>query len=429
MAEANQTVSRDVVVIGAGPAGMAAALTAHEQGAQVLLIERDIGLGGILPQCIHNGFGAITFGQDLPGPEYAHRYAERIQAEGIEVWLDTAVVDLSADLVIHATSPKRGYTRIQARAIVLAMGCRERTRAQIQIPGTRAAGIYTAGTVQRLINIEGYMPVKRALVLGSGDIGMIMARRMTIEGATVLGVAELQPTLTGLRRNYVQCLVDYDIPLMLSTTVTAIHGRNRVEGVETAQVDDAGKPIPGSERAITCDSLVLSVGLIPENELSQQAGVEINPITGGPYIDSRHATNVPGIFAAGNVTTIFDLVDFVSQAGERAGRSAAAYVAANGTAASQSGTTVKLKPGRNIRSVVPNTLCLDDEHLQVALRPAAHLEGSAKVEFEHDGAGVLRFHERYARPAEMIVRELKAKQIEQLKAAAAGDATVEIHLS
>ncbi|MDA3947931.1 MAG: NAD(P)/FAD-dependent oxidoreductase [Spirochaeta sp.] len=408
----------DVIVIGGGPAGMSAAIEAHrENGARVLVIERNDTLGGILPQCIHNGFGAINFGTDLPGPEYSHRYEEELRELPIDVLLDTMVMDLTAELDVYAMNSTDGYLHLRPRAVVLAMGCRERTRAQIRLPGTRAAGIYTAGTVQRLVNIEGYMPGNRIVILGSGDIGMIMARRLTIEGAEVLRVMELLPFLTGLRRNYVQCLQDYDIPLHLSTTVKTIYGEKRVEGIETIQVDENLNQKPGTEEQIACDTLVLSVGLIPENELSRKAGVELDTRTNGPLVDSDMATNVPGIFAAGNVTAIYDLVDYVSKAGDVAGRSAARH--AKGTAPGHAGKrAIHLTAGENVGNIIPQYLYPDElgeRDVFLTMRPSSLMEQMVKVELDADETEVMSFREQYARPAEMIIRKLKERDIEKLR--------------
>ena len=319
----------DVVVIGSGPGGLAAAISAKKAGADdVLIIERDVELGGILLQCIHNGFGVEIFKEDLPGPGYAQRFINEALSLGVETMLDTMVLDVTPHRKIYVSSKTYGFKVIQARAIVLAMGCRERTRSQIRLPGTRPAGVYTAGTAQRFTNVEGFMPGKKYVILGSGDIGMIMARRLTFEGAKVERVLEIMPFLTGLTRNFVQCLQDYDIPLQLQHTIKRIIGNDRVEAIEAVRVDDKWNMVPGSEEIIPCDTLLLSVGLIPENELSRMAGVQIDPVTGGPYVDETFQTNVPGIFAAGNVVHVYDLVDWVSRDSELAGRAAAEYLGA-----------------------------------------------------------------------------------------------------
>ena len=303
-----------LAIIGGGPAGLAAAIAARESGVEdILIIERDKELGGILNQCIHAGFGLHTFGQELTGPEYAHRFIEKVEELHMPSLLRTMVLDLSAERVLTVTGPETGLVQIRAEAVVLAMGCRERPRGALNIPGCRPAGIYSAGTAQRLVNMEGFMPGKNVVILGSGDIGLIMARRMTLEGAKVHAVAEVLPYSGGLKRNIVQCLEDFDIPLYLSTTVVNIHGRERLEGVTLAQVDANRKPISGTERFIPCDTLLLSVGLLPENELSSAAGVCLSGVTGGPEVTDRLATSISGVFACGNVLHVHDLVDFVSQ--------------------------------------------------------------------------------------------------------------------
>ncbi len=320
----------DIVAVGGGPAGLAAAISARDAGCgSILVIERDRELGGILNQCIHNGFGLITFDEELTGPEYAARFEEQALSGGIDFMLDTMVIDVSADKLVTVVSRAEGLVQIQAKAVVLAMGCRERPRGALNIPGFRPAGIYSAGTAQRLVNIEGFMPGREVVILGSGDIGLIMARRMTLEGAHVACVAELMPYSGGLKRNIVQCLDDFGIPLLLSHTVVRIEGQKRVEAVVIAEVDGRGKPIPGTEVTYPCDTLLLSVGLIPENELSLSAGVELSPVTRGPVVNEILETNIPGIFAAGNVLHVHDLVDYVSQEAAVAGRNAAAFVAGN----------------------------------------------------------------------------------------------------
>jgi NADPH-dependent 2,4-dienoyl-CoA reductase/sulfur reductase-like enzyme len=317
----------DLVIVGGGPAGLAAAVSAKDNGIdRILILERDKELGGILNQCIHNGFGLHTFKEELTGPEYASRFIEQVLNRKIEYKLNTMVMDISADKLITAMNREDGMFQIQAKAVILAMGCRERSRGALNIPGFRPAGVFSAGTAQRLVNMEGYMPGKKVVILGSGDIGLIMARRMTLEGAKVQVVAELMPYSGGLKRNIVQCLDDFDIPLKLSHTVVDIEGKNRVEAVTIAKVGPDRKPIPGTEIRYECDTLLLSCGLIPENELSKSAGVSLNPVTSGPIVGDNLETNISGIFACGNVLHVHDLVDYVSQEAAVAGKNAALYI-------------------------------------------------------------------------------------------------------
>ncbi len=358
----------ELVIIGGGPAGLAAAVAAHKAGIQdILILERDNELGGILNQCIHNGFGLHTFKEELTGPEYAGRFIEQVKELGIPYKLNTMVMDLSADKVVTAMNREDGLFQLHPKAVILAMGCRERPRGALNIPGYRPAGIYTAGTAQRLVNMEGFLPGRKCVILGSGDIGLIMARRMTLEGAEVKVVAELMPYSGGLKRNIVQCLDDFGIPLKLSHTVVDIKGKERVEGITLARVEN-GKPIPGTEEFYECDTLLLSCGLIPENELSQSAGVTINPITNGPAVNESLETNIPGVFAAGNVLHVHDLVDFVSEEAAAAGRNAAAFIQEGKKV---EGKSLPIKGIDGVRYTVP-----------VAIRPAAlNPEGTVTIRF------------------------------------------------
>ena len=362
-------LSYDIVIVGGGPAGLAAAVAAKKAGTDsILIIERDKELGGILNQCIHNGFGLHTFKEELTGPEYADRFIQQAKELNIPYKLNTMVLDLAPDKTVTAMNREDGLFQIKPKAVVLAMGCRERPRGALNIPGFRPAGIYTAGTAQRLVNMEGYLPGRKCVILGSGDIGLIMARRMTLEGAEVKVVAELMPYSGGLKRNIVQCLDDYGIPLKLSHTVVDIKGRERVEAIVIAQVDEKLRPIPGTEIEYECDTLLLSCGLLPENELSRAAGVDINPLTNGPRVNEQLETNVPGVFAAGNVLHVHDLVDFVSEEAGAAGRHAAAYIQG---AAEVGGKELPIKTEGGVRYTVP-----------VKIRPEAlDPEGKVTIRF------------------------------------------------
>lgn len=403
----------DIVIIGGGPAGLAAAVAARDQGIEsVLILERDKELGGILNQCIHNGFGLHTFKEELTGPEYASRFAKQVYDRGIEYKLNTMVMDISADKVVTAMNREEGLFEIQAKAVILAMGCRERSRGALNIPGYRPAGIFSAGTAQRLVNMEGYMPGREVVILGSGDIGLIMARRMTLEGAKVKVVAELMPYSGGLKRNIVQCLDDYGIPLKLSHTVVDIKGKERLEGITLAAVDQKGKPIPGTEEEYSCDTLLLSVGLIPENELSNGMGVKMSPVTSGPLVNESLETSIEGVFACGNVLHVHDLVDFVSEEASAAGKNAAKYVKEGGRA--ESGQVVSLQGEGGVRYTVPATIRPDQmEDTQVVRFRVGNVFKNCSIGVYFDGEQVLRRKRPVMAPGEMEEIRLQKEKLLQ----------------
>ena len=403
----------DIVIIGGGPAGLAAAVSAKKRGVDsILILERDRELGGILNQCIHNGFGLHTFKEELTGPEYAQRFIDQAKELEIEYRLNTMVMDISHEKVVTAMNREEGLFQIRAKAVILAMGCRERSRGALNIPGYRPAGIYSAGTAQRLVNMEGLMPGREVVILGSGDIGLIMARRMTFEGAEVKVVAELMPYSGGLKRNIVQCLDDYGIPLKLSHTVVDIKGKERLEGVTLAEVDSTGKPIPGTEEFYSCDTLLLSVGLIPENELSNGMGVEMSRVTSGPVVNESLETNIEGVFACGNVLHVHDLVDFVSEEAAAAGKNAAAYVKDGRT--EEGGREICLNPVDGVRYTVPVTIntARMDENLTVRFRVGSVFK-NCYVSAYFDDERVIHRKRQIVAPGEM--EEIKLTKDQLLK--------------
>lgn len=394
-------VEHDIVIIGGGPAGLAAAVAARKAGVQdILILERDNCLGGILNQCIHNGFGLHTFKEELTGPEYAYRYIKMAEEEKIPYKLNTMVIDINKDKEVTTINREDGLVTIKAKAIVLAMGCRERARGALNIPGYRPAGIYSAGTAQRLMNIEGFSVGKEVVILGSGDIGLIMARRMTLEGARVKVVAELMPYSGGLKRNIVQCLDDYGIPLKLSHTVVDIEGKERVTGITLAEVGPDRKPIPGTEEHYSCDTLLLSVGLIPENELSKGIGISMSPITSGPEVNDQLETSAEGVFACGNVLHVHDLVDYVSEEASLAGTNAAAYIQSQKEA--EAGHIVRLKAENGVRYTVPQTIDVNHMKDTVTVRfRVADVYKDRYISVYYDGVQISKRKKKVLAPGEM----------------------------
>ena len=400
----------DIVIVGGGPAGMAAAVAAYDAGVQdVVILDREPDIGGILRQCIHAGFGLHKMGREMTGPEYADAYKQEVLKRGIKVYYETTVTAVSPEKVVTAQN-RDGILKIQAKAVVLSMGCRERSRGALNTPGTRPAGVYSAGTAQKFINCEGYMVGKKVVILGSGDIGLIMARRMTLEGAKVEAVCEIMSYSGGLTRNIVQCLEDFDIPLYLSTTVCEIHGKKRLEGVTIAQVNEKMQPIEETKRYIPCDTLLLSVGLIPENELTRAAGIPMDPITNGALVDEHCQTKVPGIFACGNVLQVHDLVDYVSDEAERAGLGAAAFVKGEETGT----VSVATKPGYGVRYVLPQSVHTDgNEDVSLFLRVGAPY-GKVKFTVKSGDAVLATAMRLRAAPGEMEKLVIKADKLKSV---------------
>ena len=405
----------DILIIGGGPAGLAAAVGAYEAGARdILILDREEHLGGILKQCIHNGFGLHTFQEELTGPEYAQRFIDQVQAYGIPYQTETMVIHVSADKVVTCVSRQNGLEHIQAKAIILCMGCRERPRGSLGTPGERCPGVFTAGTAQKFTNLEGMLPGKEVVILGSGDIGLIMARRMTFLGAKVHACVELMPYSSGLKRNIVQCLDDFGIPLLLSHTVVDIHGREHLTGVTVAEVGPDLKPIPGTEKEYPCDTLLLSVGLIPENELTEMAGVKIAPTTSGAVVNEELQTSVPGIFSCGNVLHVHDLVDFVSEEARKAGVNAYRYVQGE---LPESGRAVPVEMGFGVGGIVPQFVSeTATGTVNFMFRPR-NVYRNARVIVEMNGEQVLSKRTMILAPGEMVNLNLPAEKLKGLKAA------------
>lgn len=399
-----------LIVIGGGPAGLAAAIRAREDGVEdILVLERDHELGGILNQCIHNGFGLHLFQEELTGPAYAERFIDQLEELGIAYRLNSMVLQLTDKREVCYVNREDGYCQVSADAVILAMGCRERTRGNITIPGTRCAGIYTAGAAQRLLNIEGYMVGKKVVILGSGDIGLIMARRLTLEGAEVEAVVELLPYSGGLTRNIVQCLDDYNIPLYLSHTIVDVRGEERLEQVVVMEVDAQRKPIPGTEKVYDCDTLLLSVGLLPENELSQSAGVQLDPVTGGPKVNELMETSIPGVFACGNVVHVHDIVDFVTQEARRAGAGAARLI----KGAVKDGNTIQTKPDEGVRYIVPQVIRpANMDQKQTLFFRVTDVFKDKELALYGDDKLLRRIKKRHMAPGEMVMVEVTREQME-----------------